>query len=153
MAESHHTAGEIYRISISPRKGMKKENTNQVSVVENFGINGDAHAGSERQISLLPFEAFDVIRESMPGIRPGDFAENLTTRGIDLSNAAIGDRLRIGGEVRLVITQIGKECHNDCPIKVAVGDCIMPRMGVFARIEKGGPIQVGDKIAWENGHD
>ena len=145
--------GEVYRISISARKGMKKENTGEVMLIENFGIAGDAHAGSERQISLLPYEAFDVIRRHLPGIKPGDFAENITTRGIDFSTASVGDCLRIGTDVRLTITQIGKECHNDCPIGRAVGDCIMPRQGIFASIVAGGPIRVGDTIRWEDDHD
>ncbi len=118
--------------------------------MENFGIAGDAHAGSERQVSLLPYEAFDVIRERLPAIEPGDFAENITTRGIDFSTASIGDSLYIGIGVQLVIMQIGKECHNDCPIRQAVGDCIMPRRGIFASIVKGGLIRVGDIIRWEN---
>jgi cyclic pyranopterin phosphate synthase len=153
MTNSAKTSGEVYRISVSPKKGMKKENTDAVSVLKNLGIAGDAHAGSKRQVSLLPFEAFDIVRERLPEIAPGDFAENITTRGIDFSTATIGDRLRIGAEVELVITHIGKECHHDCHIKKAVGECIMPRLGIFASIETGGSIQVGDKIKWENGHD
>jgi MOSC domain-containing protein YiiM len=145
--------GEIYRLSVSARKGMRKENIDQVSLVDNFGIANDAHAGSKRQLSLLPYEAFDVIREKMPEIKPGDFAENITTRGLDFSTAAIGDRLCIGKNVRLVITQIGKDCHNDCPIKQTVGDCIMPRLGIFASIVKGGPVKVGDRIYWGDDHD
>jgi MOSC domain-containing protein YiiM len=140
----------VYRLSIGARKGSKKDNTAEVSLIENFGIDGDAHGGSERQVSLLQYEAFDVVRERMPDIKPGDFAENITTRGIDLSSASIGDRLRIGDNVRLVITHIGKECHDDCPIKQAVGDCIMPRLGIFASVAKGGQVRVGDRIRWED---
>ncbi len=144
------TSGEVYRISIGARKGSKKDNTAEVSLIENFGIDGDAHGGSERQVSLLPYEAFDVVRERLPDIKPGDFAENITTRGIDFSSASIGDRLRVGADVRLVITHIGKECHDDCPIKQAVGDCIMPRLGIFASVAEGGQLRVGDKIRWED---
>jgi MOSC domain-containing protein YiiM len=132
---------------------MKKENVEEVSLIEDFGIVGDAHAGSDRQLSLLPFEAFDIIRERMPEIKPGDFAENITTRGIDLSSVSVGDRLSIGTEVKLVITHIGKECHNDCPIRQAVGDCIMPRLGIFASIARGGLIRIGDRICREGPHD
>jgi cyclic pyranopterin phosphate synthase len=132
---------------------MKKDNVDEVSLMENFGISGDAHAGSKRQVSLLPFEAFDVVRERLPEISPGDFAENITTRGIDFSSAEIGDRLCIGSDVRIVITHIGKECHNDCHIKKAVGDCIMPRLGIFASITRGGVIRVGDRIEWDGDHD
>lgn len=144
------TPGEVYQLSVSARKGSKKNNIAEALLMENFGIAGDAHAGSERQVSLLPYEAFDVIRERLPDIKPGDFAENITTRGIDFSTASVGDRLCIGSGVRLVITQIGKECHNDCPIRQAVGDCIMPRQGIFASIVNGGLIRVGDIIRWED---
>ena len=145
--------GQVYRVSISSRKGTKKHNVDEVSVVEDLGIVGDAHAGSERQISLLPFEAFDRIREHLPDILPGDFAENITTRGIDFSSVKVGVRLRIGDDVRVVITQIGKECHDDCYIKKAVGDCLMPRLGIFASIAQGGTIRVGDEIEWETDYD
>lgn len=142
-------SGEIYRISVSPETGVKKENVESASLADDFGIVGDAHAGSERQVSLLPFEAFGEVREHLPQIKPGDFAENITTRGLEMSSVSVGDRLRIGDSVRLVITQIGKKCHHGCYIREAVGDCIMPRMGLFARIASGGTIRVGDNIAWE----
>lgn len=145
--------GEVYRISISALKGMKKENIDEVSLIENFGIAGDAHGGSARQVSFLPYEAFDVIRECLPDIKPGDFAENITTRGLDFSSALIGDNLYIGKKVQLVITHIGKECHNDCLIKQAVGDCIMPRLGIFAAVINGGQVRVGDRITLVSKHD
>ncbi len=144
------TSGEIYRLSVSAETGTKKENVELVKLTENFGIVGDAHAGSERQVSLLPFEAFSEVRRKLPQIKPGDFAENITTRGIDMSLVNIGDKLRIGASVILVITQIGKECHHGCYIRDAVGDCIMPRMGLFARITSGGTVRVGDSIRWEH---
>ena len=142
-------SGEIYRISVSAETGSKKENVESARLAEDFGIVNDAHAGSERQVSLLPFEAFAEVREHVPQIRPGDFAENITTRGLDMSSVSIGDRLTIGASVKLVITHIGKKCHNGCYIKEAVGDCIMPRMGLFARIAAGGTVRVGDTIRWE----
>ncbi|MCP4583102.1 MAG: MOSC domain-containing protein [candidate division Zixibacteria bacterium] len=145
--------GEVYRISVSAEKGSKKNNIDKAALRENFGIECDAHAGSPRQVSLLQFEAFDVIREKLQEIKPGDFAENITTRGFDFSSASIGDHLYIGDNAHLVITHIGKECHNGCEIKRQVGDCIMPRLGIFASIIEGGMIQVGDKIRWENDHD
>ena len=143
-------SGEVYRLSVSAAKGTKKCNVDEALLVENLGIDGDAHAGSERQISLLPFEAFDTILEYLPDIQPGDFAENITTCGIDFSSAAVGDRLSVGNNIQLKITHIGKECHDGCHIRELVGDCIMPRLGIFASIEIGGLIRVGDKISfWE----
>jgi MOSC domain-containing protein YiiM len=139
-------SGEIYRISTSSETGSKKENVESATLAEDFGIVGDAHAGSERQVSLLPFEAFEEVRQQLPQIMPGDFAENITTRGLDTSSLSIGDQLTIGGSVKLVITHIGKECHEGCYIREAVGDCIMPRLGLFARIVTGGTIKVGDVI-------
>lgn len=153
MAEQVKTYGEVYRLSVSPRKGTKKENIDEVSLAENFGIVGDAHAGSHRQVSLLPFEAFEKVRKHLPEIKPGDFAENITTQGLDFSSVAVGDCLRIGAKVRLVVTQIGKECHDDCYIKKAVGECIMPRQGVFVSITEGGTVRVGDRIEWVKDHD
>jgi MOSC domain-containing protein YiiM len=143
-------SGEIYSISASAETGSKKENVESARLAEDFGIVGDAHAGSERQVSLLPFEAFAEVRKQLPQIKPGDFAENITTRGLDMSSASVGDRLRIGASVKLVITQIGKECHNGCYIREVVGDCIMPRLGLFARVAEGGTIRVGDTIIWES---
>ena len=142
-------SGEIYKISVGADTGVKKDNVETAVLTEDFGIVGDAHAGSERQVSLLPFEAFGEVREKLPEIMPGDFAENITTRGIDLSSVSLGDRLRIGDSVKLVITHIGKECHQGCYIREAVGDCIMPRLGLFARIAAGGTVRVGDTIKWE----
>ena len=143
-------SGEIYRLSISAETGVKKENVDSAMLAEDFGLVGDAHAGSERQVSLLPFEAFGEVRKQLPQITPGDFAENITTRGLDMSSVNIGDKLRIGASVKLVITQIGKKCHNGCYIREAVGDCIMPRLGLFARIATGGTILVGDSISWDH---
>lgn len=147
------SVGEVYRISISDTKGSKKYNVGSVSLKQDSGIIGDAHAGSGRQVSLLPFEAFDLIRKNMPEIKPGDFAENITTRGIDLSSVSVGDHILIGENAQLIITHIGKICHNDCAIKQAVGDCIMPRLGVFASVARGGSIRVGERISLQRDHD
>ncbi len=143
-------SGEVYRLSVSARKGLKKQNTGEASLVANLGVEGDAHAGSERQISLLAYEAFDIVRERLPDIKPGDFAENITTRGLDFSSATVGDHLCVGASARLVITHVGKVCHHGCYIKKAVGDCIMPRLGIFAMVAEGGLIRVGDEIRWEH---
>ncbi len=126
--------GKILSINISTRKGEKKTSVPSAVLKENFGIVGDAHAGDwHRQVSLLAAESVDKMRGKGVELHPGDFAENLTIEGIDLKNLKIGQRLRIGSEIILEITQIGKECHNGCAIKQQVGDCVMPREGVFAR--------------------
>ncbi len=140
--------GEIYKISISTKKGKKKRNTYKARLEENFGIVHDAHAGTERQVSLLAFESFDKIRTRLPEIKPGEFAENITTRGLNLEQAEVGRNLLAGDHVVLVITEVGKECHEGCYIKKEVGDCIMPREGVFARVARGGMIKEGDPIKW-----
>lgn len=142
--------GKIYKISISSDKGMKKTNSNSVEIKKDYGIIGDAHAGSTRQISLLPFESFNKVKNELIDIKPGDFAENITTSGLDFSVVSIGKKIKIGKTIELEITQIGKECHHGCYIKEVVGDCIMPREGVFAKVLKGGKIHVGDKISWSN---
>ena len=142
--------GRIHRISISEEKGDKKYNVDTAVLVTDYGIEGDAHAGSQRQVSLLPFESFDKVRGAIEDIKPGDFAENITTVGLDFSNVTIGSSLRIGDSIKLEITQIGKECHHGCYIRELVGDCIMPREGVFARVIQGGTFRIGDTICWEN---
>lgn len=141
-----NSSGRIYKISIAPQKGMKKTNTNAVELKEDFGIVGDAHAGSHRQVSLLPFESFTKVKNSIIDINPGDFAENITTSGIDFSGVAVGAKIKLGDSIELEITQIGKKCHEDCHIGQIVGDCIMPREGIFARVVKGGKISEGDII-------
>ncbi len=140
------THGRINSISVSRTKGAKKLNVPTAKLRTQFGIVGDAHAGSQRQVSLLPMESFESIRKKLPGIRAGDFAENLTTIGLDMQAVAVGTRLVIGDEVELVVTQIGKKCHQGCYIREIVGDCIMPREGVFADVMVGGAISVGDQI-------
>ncbi len=144
------STGRIYKISIAPEKGMKKTNINVVELKEDFGIVGDAHAGSNRQVSMLPFESFNKVKNSIIDINPGDFAENITTSGIDFSDVSIGTKMKLGESIELEITQIGKECHNDCDIFKIVGDCIMPREGIFAKVIKGGTISEGDAISWSD---
>ncbi|MFH1701269.1 MAG: MOSC domain-containing protein [Candidatus Zixiibacteriota bacterium] len=141
------SSGKIHRISISKNKGEKKKNVDSVNLVIDRGIEGDAHFGSQRQVSLLPLESFIKVKHELLNVQPGDFAENITTTGIDLSRIQIGDTIIIGENVKLTIMQIGKKCHNGCQIKKLVGDCIMPREGVFVRVVKGGKISVGDTIA------
>jgi MOSC domain-containing protein YiiM len=139
--------GKIYALSISKRKGVPKKNVDEVFLIENFGIEGDIHAGSyERQVSLLAIESIEKMRrKGLVNLRPGAFAENITTQGIDLLKLEIGDILKIN-DVELKISKIGKECHTKCAIFYKVGDCVMPREGVFAIVLKGGKIRKGDDI-------
>jgi len=132
----------VEAVCLSHKKGIVKKEQRNVVLIENWGIDGDAHAGDwHRQISLLAGESIDTVKEVLPTLKNGAFAENIITRGIDLNTLKIGDRLQIGDTVVLEITQIGKECHNSgCAIKKATGDCIMPREGIFARVIQGGDI-------------
>lgn len=136
----------VKAISISKKKGIRKENTDEAILREDFGIVGDAHAGSPRQLSLLAEESIEKIRLKGLKVGPGDFAENITTEGIDLLGLRIGNRLCIGSEAVIEITAKGKECHTRCSIYYRTGDCVMPREGIFAKIIKGGVIKPGDKI-------
>ena len=138
----------IEAVCLSQKKGIVKKEQDQVEVQVNWGIEGDAHAGDwHRQISLLAGESIDGVKEVLPTLKNGAFAENIITRGIELNTLQIGDRLQVGDQVVLEITQIGKECHNSgCAIKKATGDCIMPREGIFARVIKGGVVVKDDSI-------
>lgn len=142
--------GRVAAISISTRKGTPKKNVQTARLIENHGIEGDAHAGNwHRQISLLANESIDKMREKLASLRAGAFAENITTENIDIAHLPIGSRVKIG-MVEMEITQIGKECHDTCAIFAIVGDCVMPREGIFARVLRSGEISVGDKIeVWE----
>jgi len=138
--------GTIHSISISTQKGTKKNNVPMALLIENHGIESDAHAGPwHRQISLLAIESIETMRDLGADADPGDFAENITTVGINLLMLKPGDLVGIS-DVVLEITQIGKECHAHCAIWAAVGDCVMPREGIFARVLHGGIIRLGDYI-------
>ena len=139
----------VEAVCVSRKKGIVKKEQGNVVLIENWGIDGDAHAGDwHRQVSLLAGESIDTVKETLPTLKNGAFAENIITRGIDLTTLKIGDRLQVGDTVVLEITQIGKECHNDgCAIKKATGDCIMPREGIFSRVIQGGEIVKELKIA------
>jgi len=132
----------VEAVCLSHKKGIVKKEQSNAVLIENWGIDGDAHAGDwHRQISLLAGESIDTVKEILPTLKNGAFAENIITRGIDLTTLKIGDRLQVGDTVVLEITQIGKECHNSgCAIKKATGDCIMPREGIFAIVIQGGEI-------------
>lgn len=138
----------VEAVCISDRKGVVKKAVSQVELQAQWGIKSDAHAGKwHRQVSLLAGESIDQVREILPELEQGAFAENIITRGLDLAALPLGSRLRIGATAELEITQIGKECHNNgCAIKRATGDCIMPREGIFARVVTGGAVTAGDEI-------
>lgn len=139
---------EIVAVCTSAEKHVQKEAVERVLLVVEKGIEGDAHYGfGHRQVSLLANESVDKMRaKGLSDLGPGAFGENLVTRGIDLLSFAVGDRLRVGDEVLLEVTQIGKECVDRCAIYYAVGDCIMPREGIFARVIEGGTVKPGDGI-------
>jgi MOSC domain-containing protein YiiM len=138
---------KIVSIAVSKKKGTTKTPVAEAFVSKEHGLEGDAHAGPwHRQVSLLASESIDKAREQGLDVGFGDFAENIATVGIDWKTLPIGTRVRLGAQVQLEITQIGKECHNRCAIYYKAGDCIMPREGVFARVLEEGPIRCGDPI-------
>ena len=137
----------VEAVCLSHKKGIVKKEQNHVVALENWGIDGDAHAGDwHRQVSLLAGESIDNVKEVLPTLKNGAFAENIITRGLDLSGLKVGDRLAVGNTIILEVTQIGKECHNKCAIYYQAGDCIMPREGVFAKVLEEGKIHRGDEI-------
>ncbi|HEY5502382.1 MAG TPA: MOSC domain-containing protein [Candidatus Anoxymicrobiaceae bacterium] len=141
------TRGKVISVNISELTGEKKHNVECCLFVVGQGLEGDAHAGEwHRQVSLLAVESIDKMRLEGLDVWPGDFAENVTTQGVELVTLPIGSHLKIGKDITVEITQIGKECHTPCAIGKAVGDCIMPREGVFARVLEGGKAAVGDDI-------
>jgi MOSC domain-containing protein YiiM len=139
--------GRIVAVNRADKKGCRKDTIGRGVLVENHGLEGDGHAGDGiRQVSLLATESIEKIRTRGLDVGFGDFAENLTTEGIDLPSLPVGTRLRVGDAVLLEVTQIGKVCHDRCHIFYAVGDCVMPREGVFARVVRGGEVASGDTI-------
>jgi len=139
--------GQVVAVCISEIRGVQKKPVEVIHCEQGRGIREDAHAGDwHRQVSLLAEESADVMRAKGVTIGPGDFAENILTRGIEVRSLPVGTRLQIGAEVLLEVTQIGKECHHDCAIYQAAGDCVMPREGVFCIVVAGGAIRAGDRI-------
>jgi cyclic pyranopterin phosphate synthase len=137
----------VHAVSTSEKKGMQKSNVESAVLKEGFGIVGDAHAGNwHRQVSLLALESIKKMQDMGLDVDSGDFAENITTLGIDLIKQDIGARLKIGSDVILKISQKGKECHDKCAIYHQAGDCVMPREGIFAEVEKGGTIRPNDVV-------
>ncbi len=141
-------SGKIVAISISKKRGIPKTNVPSADLIENHGIEGDAHAGNwHRQVSFLALESINKMRKAgLPKLRPGAFAENITTEFIDIPNLQIGSQIKIGQDAVLEITQIGKECHSKCAIFVKIGDCVMPKEGIFGKVIKPGKIFEGDEV-------
>lgn len=139
--------GTLVAVCTSPGKGERKRDVGSGRLVAGFGLEGDGHGGDwHRQVSLLGEESIAKMRAAGLDVGPGDFAENLTTRGLDLCRLPLGTRLEIGGEALLEITQIGKICHDRCAIYYQAGDCVMPREGIFAVVLRGGPVTTGDAV-------
>lgn len=139
-------SGSVLAVCISLNKGERKKPVPAVELVQEHGIAGDAHAGDwHRQVSLLAQESIDKMRAVGLSVSAGDFAENITTTGIDLVSLPIGTRLSLGSAL-LEVTQIGKECHNRCAIYYQAGDCVMPKEGIFARVLNGGVVTAGTDI-------
>lgn len=139
--------GKILSVNIGDKKGEKKHNIGECKLLKGKGLAGDAHAGfMHRQVSLLGKESFEKIRAKGLDVQYGDFAENLTTEGIVLYELPVGTEMKVGEDVVLMVSQIGKECHTRCAIFQQVGDCVMPREGIFAEVLTEGEITIGDEI-------
>ena len=139
---------KIISINISPKKGMRKKSVDSALLKDNYGIDNDAHASEKwhRQVSLLATESIKKMQDKGLDVGPGDFAENITTVGVNLPVLPIGTKMIFGEDIELEVTQIGKLCHNRCAIYEQAGDCVMPREGIFVKVIKGGTIKVGDEI-------
>lgn len=136
--------GKILAICISEKKGTLKSEVKEAKFIEEFGIENDAHAGKwHRQVSLLSYERIDEFRKKGANVDFGAFGENLVVEGIEVEKLPVGQRIQIG-DVLLEVTQIGKKCHDRCNIYYQVGDCIMPRNGIFTRVLSGGTIKIGE---------
>jgi len=146
--------GKVAAVCFSKNKGVKKQNIKKGKLIEGFGLEGDAHGGDwHRQISLLAIESIRKMKDKGLDVAPGDFAENITTRGIELKSLPVGKRLYVGNRIILEITQIGKTCHTGCAIFQQVGQCIMPKEGIFAKVLTGGEISVDDEISVGTEHE
>jgi MOSC domain-containing protein YiiM len=138
---------KIVSIAISKKKGIRKVQVDEANILENHGLEGDAHAGDwHRQVSFLSSENIEKARSQGLDVTFGDFAENIATVGVDWKTIPVGTKVELGESALVEITQIGKECHNKCAIYYQAGDCIMPKEGVFAKVIRGGHICCGDKV-------
>jgi len=140
--------GKVISINTSETKGVRKKPVDEVIFIEDFGIEGDAHASGKwhRQVSLLALESIRKMQDMGLDVGPGDFAENITTEGLDLPSLPIGTRMLLGGNIEGEVSQIGKVCHDRCAIYEQAGDCVMPREGIFIRIIRGGRLSRGDSV-------
>ncbi len=138
--------GEVIAVCVSERKGVAKENVGQATLRPDWGLEGDAHAGPwHRQVSLLAWESIAKMRARGLDVQAGSFAENITTRGLELYTLPVGTRMQLGTAL-VEVTQIGKLCHAKCAVFRAVGDCVMPREGIFARVLEPGEVVGGDVV-------
>ncbi|MFC2095603.1 MOSC domain-containing protein [Candidatus Bipolaricaulota bacterium] len=145
--------GRVVAVCISEVKGIPKTPVPSGRLIMDWGLEGDAHAGNwHRQVSLLAMESIEKMLAMGADVSPGSFAENITTQGVDLVSLPIGSRLRIG-EALAEVTQIGKECHDRCAIFEQVGDCIMPREGIFVRVLEPANVAVGDSVVVLEGRE
>ena len=138
---------KIVSIAISKKKGTRKVQVEEASLIQDYGLEGDAHAGPwHRQVSFLASESITKAKENGLDVTFGDFAENIATKGINWQKVPVGTKMHLGDSALVEITQIGKECHNKCAIYYLAGDCIMPREGIFARVLRGGKIRRDDRL-------
>jgi len=140
---------KVVSIAVSRKKGTRKAGVDQITLIEDHGLEGDAHAGQwHRQVSFLASESIEKAKSRGLDVNFGDFAENIATTGIDWAGLPLGTRVKIGEDAVVEVTQIGKECHKKCAIYYQAGDCIMPREGVFAKVCEGGVVKINDPIAF-----
>ena len=141
---------KVLAVNISEKKGTRKTNVRSCAVMKDFGLKDDAHGGPwHRQVSLLANESIEKMKAMGLNVGYGDFAENITTQGVDLVHLPIGTTIRIGDSVTLRVTQIGKVCHERCAIYYQAGDCVMPKEGIFAEVIQEGVVKAGDEIVVE----
>ena len=151
MDRSRGEAGTVVSVNVSRTKGVRKAPVPRCLIVPGLGFEGDAHAGDgHRQVSLLALESIEKMRAVGLDVGPGDFAENITTSGLELVSLPVGTILRVGCGARLEVSQIGKVCHDRCAIFEQAGDCVMPREGIFGRVLAGGPVEPGDRVEVES---
>jgi MOSC domain-containing protein YiiM len=147
MSEPTGAIGTVVSVNLSDKKTVRKQRFERGTLVLDRGFEGDAHAGDwHRQVSLLSIESIDSMNAKGLSVGPGDFAENITTKGVEVMTLPVGSVIRIGDGVVLEVSQIGKVCHNKCAIYYQAGDCVMPREGVFAVVREPGDVAVGDTI-------